>query len=315
MSNGLAISVYRRVLKLLALIERVGAGRLARERYVEFLPQHVVVKEDDALHLLACHIFLTTPLNVESLTRGFSFIKDATESLHELELLALWDVHCRDGDCELLRGVALVSAAMRHAGETRAGELAATASGISDQLRRVVEEMKAAIESCLHTTGRRTRASSLHAAVDALRGRGYGVREGTAEDYTALSLLSKKQVSVLVFNALLTVALRELGFLCSLVGMNSHRPWIRIQKGGGSPFFMSFAHTGVHRAKDVVSLDGHLLKPSQLRQAAQWDSSSRKLVLSKMLRMQLLTLSSSSKTPLQLRQLKVCRAQILFLLS
>ncbi|RNF18393.1 uncharacterized protein Tco025E_04510 [Trypanosoma conorhini] len=325
-SSRVALSMYRRVLKILASIRSVGAEQLALERYAEFLPPTMQVAKGESPLVLARRAFLSATVGAESLTRGFAFIKDATASVHDLELLALWEAYSRDGEYEMLHGVALVSAALRHAEKAEAarlGELAATVSRIRRQLRQVVEEMKEVVAVAVATPSpsfaRRqtwnTRLASLAAAVESLRKRGFAVSERVAADFTALSLLRRGRASVLLLNVLLTVVLRELGVLCTLVGTESHRPWVRVQREGGRPHFLSFAHTGVHSATEVMRLKGHPPTSTQWWRAARWDGGSRKHVLSRMLGMQLMLLSSSAESPLRTRQVKACRIQILFLLS
>ncbi|EKF29762.1 hypothetical protein MOQ_006439 [Trypanosoma cruzi marinkellei] len=324
MSAKVARSMYRRMLKIVTSIKRVGAEQLALERYAEFLPCTVEVRKDESLQVLLRKAFISTSLSAESLASGFSFIKDATESLPDLELLSLWDAYCRNGEYEMLYGVALLSAALQQAEKeepTHAGELGDIVSSIRDGVRLLVNEMKevvAATPTPPSSKGRHgldARPSFLETAVEALWRRGFDVSEGAAEDFTALSLLRKRRVSVFLLNVLLTVALHELGVPCTLVGTESHRPWIRVQKTGSRPFFMSFAHAGVYSVKEVLRLDGHPPTSTQWWRAARWDGSGRKHILSRMLKVQLMLLSSSLESPLRTRQLKTCRIQILFLLS
>ncbi|EAN85262.1 hypothetical protein, conserved [Trypanosoma cruzi] len=323
MSARVARSMYRRMLKIVASIKRVGAEQLALERYAEFLPCTVEVRKGESLHALLRKAFISASLSAESLASGFSFIKDATESLPDLELLSLWNAYCLDGEYEMLYGVALLSAALQQAENeepTHAGELGDIVSRIRGEVRLLVNEMKEAVAatptpSSVGRHGLDGRPSSLETAVESLWKRGFDVSERAAEDLTALSLLRKRRASVFLLNVLLTVALHELGVPCTLVGTESHRPWIRVQKSGSRPLFMSFAHAGVHSAKEVLRLDGHPPTSTQWWRAARWDGSGRKHILSRMLKVQLMLLSSSLESPLRTRQLKTCRTQILFLLS
>ncbi|RNF00725.1 hypothetical protein TraAM80_07450 [Trypanosoma rangeli] len=326
MSARVALSMYRRVLKILASIKCVGAEKLALQRYAEFLPQAMEVTKGESLHVLVRRAFLSANLCPGTLSSGFAFIKDATESMRDLELLALWDAYGRDGEYEMLHGIALVSAALRHAENaeaTQLGELAVTVLCIRRQLRQVVEELKGdalvVVAGPSPSSGRRhawnARLSSLGTAVELLRRRGFEVSERAAEDFTALSLLRRGRASVFLLNVLLTVAFCELGALCTLVGTESHRPWIRFQRDGGRPLFLSFAHTGIHSTKEVMRLNGYPPRSTQWWRAAGWDGSSRKHVLSRLLRMQLMSHSSSADSPLRTQQVRVCQMQIIFLLS
>lgn len=322
MSRRVSVSLYRRVFKLLTTIKNIGAEPVAMERYAEFLPSAFILDKNDCLVTVARKVFLTTPSTSEALLNGFSFIKDAMDSLPDLELLAMWHAYQLGGEYDLLHGIALVSASLKLSGRRdppRMGDLTTAVTNLRDEIRCLITEIKNMVDDQKHNSrksGVKGLVPSILAAMRELKERGYCVSEGSPEDYAVINMIRNKHACTLLFNALFVEALLEYGVLCTVVGTDSLRSWLRVQKKGGRPIFLSFDCIDAYTIKELVHLNySNLQNSTRWCRSAEWNAQSRKQILSTLLKRQLLALSSARDNPLRLQQQKFCRMQILFLLS
>ncbi|KAH9601021.1 hypothetical protein LSM04_007171 [Trypanosoma melophagium] len=322
MSSRVSVSLYRRVFRLITTIKNIGAEAVAMERYAEYLPPGVILEKNDSLIAVARKVFSTTPSSSESLSNGFSFIKDVMDSLPDLELLALWHAYRSVGDYDLLYGIALVSAALNFSESLDApclGDLTKKLSHLRDEIESLTTEIKDMVAIQKHSSrknGVKYLVPSILAAMRDLKERGYSVSEGSPEDYTIINMIYNKHACTLLFNSLFVVALIEHGVLCTVVGTDSLRSWLRVQKEGERPIFLSFDCIDAYSTKELVRLHySNVQNSRKWRRSAEWNAESRKHILSTLLKRQLLALSSATDNPLRSQQQKFCRIQILFLLS
>ncbi|ORC84738.1 uncharacterized protein TM35_000411080 [Trypanosoma theileri] len=322
MSSRLSVSLYRRVFRLLTSIKNIGAEPVAMERYAEYLPPTLILEKNDSLLAVARKVFLTTPYTPEALSNGFSFIKDAIDSLPDLELLALWHAYRLGGEYDLLYGIALVSAALKLSGSRvppRMGDLTTAVANLKAEVEHLTTEIKDLFEDKKPSSGKcgvKRLVPSILAAMSELKKRGYCVSEGSPEDYAVINMSRNKHGCTLLFNALFVVALLEHGVLCTVVGTDSLRSWLRVQKEGGRPIFLSFDCMDAYTTKELERLNySNLQNTPKWCRSSEWNAQCRKHILSTLLKRQLLALSSATNNPLRLQQQKFCRIQILFLLS
>ncbi|CBH10688.1 hypothetical protein, conserved [Trypanosoma brucei gambiense DAL972] len=315
-------TLYRHVLKKVVMITRMGAGRIALDRYAEYLPTAYVVAEGDGLSSIARKVFEETPLKACNVTNGFHFVKDVTDSVLDLEVLALWDAYTRKGECELLEGIAIVSAALRLAGVPEAkgdGDMTTLVNNTLCGLQSIVSDIRGILESSDFVSKvhrRRSYMSFLRSAVSVLQERGYSVSELVVEECSAESLVCSKKASAIVMNAVLVVVLRELGLQCTLAGVELQQPWIRVEKSNRAPIFLSFARAGAYTAEEVIGFAHESQRTHRSLHFTPWGMHCRRQILLAMLKRQLMMLSSDPKVSVvREKQQHMCQTQILFLLS
>nr|CCC90233.1 unnamed protein product [Trypanosoma congolense IL3000] len=317
-------TLYRRVLKQLTLVKRIGACGIVRECCAEYLPDGHAAETGADLLSVTRKAFEAAKLSPASVTKGFDFLKELAETLPELEVLSLWKAYIAMGDFDLLEGIAIASTALDVAGGTaegvapRVGACAATVQRTAEHLRRHVTEMKCALVQSGVTPqpphGSGTATPQLQRVVSLLQERGYGVSEWAPEDHSSITFLRKKRASTVVMNAILALVLYELGLRCAVAGLDLYRPWVRIERPNKPMAFISLAHAGVCTAREVMVMHNSY-QPSSLRlEVTPWSGKCRKELLAQMIHKQLALLSCRRfNGPLHERQQQLCRLQLEFL--
>lgn len=314
-NKELAHSLYRRILKLVAVAEQPHTQRIVQTRWVEFVPPRVSLTPGDSLRDIVRRSFEAAYTSA-SVPNAFTFLKEARESLFSVWVLAEWERLERREQWDLYDGLVLMSASL-YGARTGCDAQPSFESSIKDYqlcLRSFVQGVAKAVRE-------RMDPQSLEmATVEDLTTFVTAVREETAlqrrdakpEDFSVLSLLQHSCASEYVLNIVLLLVLRVLEVNSTVVGSDLAFRWVRVMPRNNSlTIFASWTYGAMHRG-DVE----RLIRTSdkQWYRSVPWDNLQRKSVICALLRRQLGCLPNSADVTT--RRIKTtCKEQILFLLS
>jgi hypothetical protein len=314
-NKELAHSLYRRILKLVAVVEQPHTQRIVQARWVEFVPPRVCITPGDSLRNIARRSFEAayTPTSV---TSGFTFLKEARESLFSVWVLAEWERLEKKEQWDLYDGLGLISAAL-YGARTGCTSQKSFESCVKDYqlcLRIYVQNLAKIVRGQLDTqTLELGSAEELTKLVNLVRlESSLQRRDATPEDFSVISLLQNKCAAEYVLNIMLLLVLRVLGVNSTVVGSDLAFRWVRVMPHNNSAALFASWTYGAMLRKDVERLI--CTSDKQWYRAAPWDTLQCKSVICALLRRQLGCLSNSPDDATR-RVKSTSKEQIMFLLS
>lgn len=314
-NKELAHSLYRRILKLVAVAEQPHTQRILQTRWVEFVPPGVYITPGDSLRDIVRRSFEAAYTSA-SVTNAFTFLKEARESLFSVWVLAEWERLEKKQQWDLYDGLGLMSAALYGA--------------------RVGCEAQQLFENCYKDyqlflrTYVQNLAEMVRGQVDVQRLQGGSVedltkfvrivrsgsmlqrRDATPEDFSVISLMQHTCVSEYILNLVLLMVLRVLEVNSTVVGSDLSFRWVRVMpRNNSATLFVSWTYGAMTRTEVE-----RLIRTSdkQWYRSVPWDVVQRKSVICALLRRQLGCLPNSPDVTTR-RIASTCKEQILFLLS
>lgn len=316
MDQRLACSLYRRALRLVTYAQQNRLERVAETRWVEYLPRKVVLQSHESLPVVLRRCF-DQPATSNSLRTAFDFLKDATDSLFDLELLALWDEVASCGGYDLYDGIGLISAALQlaTAGPVRSGVLRRCWRDHCTFLHGIIADCAKGVESRVSSSpATASSTAQINEMVQLVREvMPLTRREAKAEDHSALSVKTERCASEYLLNLLLFLLLEEVktGGTNALVGDGLAFRWIRVTPSSDRPLILSWSF-GAMSQKEARALVHSA--DTQCFRSSSPAAYNRKAALCGLLKQQL-TLLSNDTTVAGKRQCSVCKTQLLHLLS
>lgn len=314
-NKELAHSLYRRVLKLVAVAEQPHTQRIVQTRWMEFVPPQVWIAPGDNLRDIVRRSF-EAPYTPAAATSAFTFLKEARDSLFSIWVLAEWERVEGKDHWDLYDGMVLMSAALygarigcdsQQAFESTIKDYQVCTRSYVQNLAKTVQERTDVRALELGDVEELAKFVALVREASAL-----GRRDATPEDFSLISLLQNRCASEYVLNIILLLVLRALNIHCTLVGADLSFRWVRVMPRDSAPTIFASWTYGAMRRREVERLVR--TADTQWYRSVPWDAVQRKSVICGLLRRQLGCLPA----PLDSSGRKVkstCKEQILFLLS
>lgn len=314
-NKELAHSLYRRILKLVAVAEQPHTQRIVQTRWVEFVPPRVCITPGDSLRDIVRRSF-EAAFTASSVTNAFTFLKEARESLFSVWVLAEWERLERKDQWDLYDGLGLMSAALYGARTGCDTQQSFESCSKDYQLCMRIYAQNLANRVREHLDPQTLEMGSpedLTKFVNFVREETtLQRRDAVPEDFSVISLLQRGCASEYMLNLVLLMVLRLLEVNSTVVGNDLSFRWVRVMpRNNSATVFASWTYGAMLRG-DVE----RLIRTSdkQWYRAVPWDALQRKSVLCALLRRQLGCLPNSPD-PTTNRIKTTCKEQILFLLS